>query len=363
MGAIDLLFDVKRDSERLHQLVLGALLSRTSLVDRLVPRPPRAATASRGDGARPLQFDPAGKAFDLAIGPSDDWMGTGRVFVEVKLDTPIHEDQLAQQLAPGRLHDGDRLLCLLLGYSAVTTDRAALRDRIRRIGEHSGRPDLQDRVSLRDAADLIPLLADPGLWPHAHDIHHRDARDLATAYRDALLQLTARLASYTHKPLADWGDGDFIGFYSACRDRRLIAGPPPRIGRIATADGLTLGCAFGPQVICGGQAQLDLAFEGPRLCLRLHPQPGATESRRSLRALAQAALVAHGAFLAGAAPPFVESPARLTAVMTLAQCDLLQSLTPHPGGPMADLSDGAPLTRALQAADALLRSVVTQLKT
>src|SRR4029078_10242086 len=123
-------------------------------------------------------------------------------------DGAVNEDQLAQQCNPSRLHAEDRLLYLLLGYSAMTSDRPGLRERVRRIGEHTARPELLDRVSLRDADDLIPLLADPAILPGGPD--HRHARDLAAPYRDALLALAQRTRRFAEKPLADWQDGDYF---------------------------------------------------------------------------------------------------------------------------------------------------------
>lgn len=371
MGAIDLLFDIKRDSERLHQLVLGALLSRTPLIDRLVPQLPSRQTPTRRDerGAmamrpRTLVFDPQGKAFDLAVllgqgsaGPAGSDEG-GRILVEVKIDAPLSEDHVAQQLS--RIGERDHVLYLLLGYSAITSERTALRERILRIGRHSSRPDLLDRVSLRDARDLIPLLSDPALLPPAQGEDSgriRDVRDMAVAYRDALLSLQARLHGFPSRPSSAWGDGDFYGFYEACRSARIGGFAGAQIGRIATADGAVLGCRAVPLPVLGGQAQLDLAWEGSRLCLRLTPQPGARDPRRALRDAAQAALLAAGFPVTDPPLHWSEPAPRLTAVMTLASTDdLLTDAIGHP-----DLAAAPRLSQALAAAEATLRKVAAQL--
>lgn len=377
MGAIDLLFDIKRDSERLHQLVLGALLSRTPLIDRLVPRlPPRSLTTpgaqsewadepvAAGTRARTLVFDPQGKAFDLAVLFAEASPATsatdeiGRVLVEVKIDSPLSEDHVAQQLS--RIGERDHVLYLLLGYSAITSDRAALRDRIERIGRHSARPDLLDRVSLRDARDVIPLLSDPALLPP--DVSDglartRDVRDMAVAYRDALLSLQARLHSFRGRPPTEWSDGDLYGFYDACRRARIGSFAAAQIGRIASADGAVLGCRAAPLSVLAGQALLDLAMEGPRLCLRLTPQPGAREPRRALRDAAQAALTQVGFASLSPGLNWIESPPRLTAVMTLASADNLLADAVAAG----DLAGDGRLTQALQDADGMLRKVAARL--
>lgn len=377
MGAIDLLFDIKRDSERLHQLVLGALLSRTPLIDRLVPQLPSRQTPGPGHAAgrsdersatagrpRTLVFDPQGKAFDLAVllgqgsaGPAGADDG-GRILVEVKIDAPLSEDHVAQQLS--RIGERDHVLYLLLGYSAITSERTALRERIVRIGRHSNRPDLLDRVSLRDARDLIPLLSDPALLPPAHgedSSRTRDVRDMAVAYRDALLSLQARLHGFASRPSAAWSDGDFYGFYDACRSARIGSFAGAQIGRIASADGSVLGCRAAPLPVLGGQAQLDLAWEGSRLCLRLTPQPGARDPRRTLRDAAQAALLAVGFPVTDPPLNWSEPAPRLTAVMTLASTDDL--LTDAIG--QTDLAVASRLSQALVTADATLRKVAAQL--
>jgi hypothetical protein len=68
MAAIDLLFRAKKDSERLHQLVLGTLLARTRLLARLLPlrEPQRLDLAA-------LQWEPEGNL------SSSQWSATGRV--------------------------------------------------------------------------------------------------------------------------------------------------------------------------------------------------------------------------------------------------------------------------------------------
>ncbi|MBL9008976.1 MAG: hypothetical protein JNJ46_32240 [Myxococcales bacterium] len=377
MGAIDLLFDVKRDSERLHQLVLGALLSRTALVDRLVPG--RGAAGARGldDTAGPqrksLVFDPLGKAFDLGV------IGHGaRVLVEVKLDAPVSEDHLAQQL--GRMQDGDHLLLLLLGYSALTTDRVALRERIARIGHHSQRPDLLDRVSLRDASDLIPLLSDPTLLSPASpalpasidpDSAQRDARDLAMAYRDALWSLQERLRSFSARPVDEWGEAELYGFYAACRQAR--GDDALRIGRMASADGSVLGCRVAQRSVRRGRAQLDLAFEGTLLCLRFLPQPGQSEPRKQQREAASEALRRVGLSLLEPDLRWVEAAPRMTAVMTLATCEVLLAFSkaaddapahaaPHRAAIFAsDVQPGGRIARSLAAAEQTLNKLAALL--
>ena len=230
MGAIDLLFDIKGDSERLHQLVLGRCYR--ALADRpLVPRLPTRSAAGLGESVAPrdrpvfrdgaasahtLVFDPQGKAFDLAILPGDASHGAGapgrgRVLVEVKIDSPLSEDHVAGQLS--RIGRRDHVLYLLLGYSAITAIAppcasassasvvtvAARSDRSRQLARCS-RSD--PRCSRSGASAARPQL---GLS------RTRDTRDLAVSYRDALLSLVARLHSFTGRLISDWGDGGYYG--------------------------------------------------------------------------------------------------------------------------------------------------------
>jgi hypothetical protein len=365
MAAIDLLFDVKRDSERLHQLVLGALLQRTALLSRLVPLP-SVPTALQ------LHWEPEGKAYDLGLTlGGGDAKGAaagrrGRVLVEIKLDGAVNEDQLAQQCNPSRLHAEDRLLYLLLGYSAMTSDRTGLRERVRRIGEHSGRPELLDRVSLRDADDLIPLLADPALLPFGPD--HADARDLAAAYRDALLALAERTRRFAERPLAEWQDGDYFGFFAACRARSIAGMGRARIGRASGPDGSVVQCSFAETPLSGGVGTLELQFENARLVVRLH----ATAERKALRQRVLDALVALGVCgeakdpakeldkspdraAASATEIFFEpAPLRLSSSMAVAQREGLLSGFP-------DRFDWGQLAARVAAAEAALRKVASHI--
>lgn len=346
MAAIDLLFDVKRDSERLHQLVLGALLQRTTLLGRLVPlaSPPTGLT---------LQWEPDGKAYDLGITLGDS-VGKGgrreRVVVEIKLDTAVSEEKLAQQCNASRLHGEDRLLYLLLGYSAITSDRVGLRERIRRIGEHTGRPELLDRVSLRDADDLIPLLADPALLPGGLD--HHDARDLSSAYRDALLTLTERTRRFSSRTIAGWQDGDFFGFFAACRARNIAGMSRCRIARVAGPDGSVVACSFGETQIFGGLGSFELQFDNARLTLRLH----ATAERKALRQRVVDAMTA----LDLLGDPNVETlrfepaPLRLSSTMAVAQLDGLLDGFP-------ERFDWQRFATRIELAEAALRKVAARI--
>ena len=356
MAAIDLLFDVKRDSERLHQLVIGALLQQTMLLSRLVPLEGTPTQLQ-------LQFQPEGYDLSIALGfdgPGKTQVRRGRVFVEIKLNSPVNEDQLAQQCSPTRLHADDRLLYLLLGYSMITSDRARLRERVRRLGEHTGRPELLDRVSLRDADELIPLLADPALLPGGPA--HRDARDLAAAYRDALLALADRTRHFANRPVSEWQMGDFFGFFAACRSRGIASLGRARIARVAGGAGgesSVVSCTFAETPLPGGLGMLDLQFDNRRLVLRLH----ATADRKELQKRVLDALAASGLLLGGerggepdggAELLFEPAPLRRAATMTVAQIEGMLDGSP-------ERLDWGRFTTRMLAAEAALRKVVARI--
>lgn len=340
MAAIDLLLHSKKDSERLHQLVLAALLGRTHLLSRLVPLPGAARLDLAG-----LAWEPEGKTFDLGvpIGVAEGGRG-GRVLIELRVDAALDEDQIEKQLNPRLFHAGDHLLYLLLGYSEITLHRGMLAQVLRRIARRDRAADLPDRVSVRGASDLIPLLADPDLLPAGPD--RRDARDLLAAYRDLLGELRARTTGFEERPPPSWGEGDFYGLFARCRAARLGGMADAEIGRAAGAETGVVGCHWLPTPIPGGE--LSLQFEDARLCVKLRP---AQESQRKrVRESVDAALHGLGIPAAGAESvpgQLVLAPRRLGSIMTVAYVD----------GLLADLRGGlAKLGAAIPAIEETVRA-------
>ena len=86
MPAIDLLFDVKPSSERLHQMVLGALLVRTGLLHELI------AVAPVADAD--YDWEPRGGHFDLGI----ELAGGGTAWLELKVDAMLGAAQVRRQV-------------------------------------------------------------------------------------------------------------------------------------------------------------------------------------------------------------------------------------------------------------------------
>lgn len=355
MAAIDLLLHSKKDSERLHQLVLAALLGRTHLLSRLVPL----EGAARLDRST-LLWEPEGKTYNLGMPivskePADGRPGAaadsdgrlGRVLIELRVDAALDEDQVDKQLNPRLFRPGDHLLYLLLGYSEITLHRGMLAQVLTRIARRDRTPDLPGRVSVRGASDLIPLLADPELLPDGPD--RRDARDLLAAYRDLLGELRSRTTRYPERPPSAWTEGDYYGLFARLRAARLASLADAVIGRVAGAEAGVVGCQWLSLAIPGGE--LSLQFEGERLCVKLRPTQ--ESQRKRVREQVDAALLAQGVPAEGAAPgQLVAAPRKLGSIMTVAYAD----------GLLADL--GGELTvlgKALEKLEAVVRATARSL--
>ena len=354
MAAIDLLLHSKKDSERLHQLVLAALIGRTHLLSRLVPLSGAARLCVAG-----LLWEPEGKTFDLGVpiatadsgepGRPESAERGGRVLIELRVDSGLDEDQLEKQLNPRFFHPGDHLLYLLLGYSEITLHRGMLAQTLSRIARRDRVPDLPGRVSVRGASDLIPMLADPELLPDGPD--RRDARDLLAAYRDLLGDLRGRTGRFGERELSTWNEGDFYGLFARCRAARLASMADAVIGRLAGAEAGVVGCHWLPLTIAGGE--LALQFEDDRLCLKLRPTQ--ESQRKRVREQVDAALLSLGvtaAPLDKVAGQLFLAPRKLASVMTVAYVD---GLLADVGGGLHKL--GAALTAVEDTARAVARAL------
>jgi hypothetical protein len=202
MAAIDLLFDTKLESERLHQIVLGPLLTRSNLLPLL------AGTLAE---THPESFDwePHGGLLDLAAR-----YASGRsIYFEIKADGALGQTQARKQLEfLGKRPDADALVYLLLGVSATTTDRRAIHAAADEVSISAA------RYTLLDTNDLLRALEDPrvhiGIGPA-----FRDVRDLLSSYREALKHLQARLRNFMDKPANSWDYFDYVGFFAYCREQ------------------------------------------------------------------------------------------------------------------------------------------------
>lgn len=212
MAAIDLLFDVKKESEQLHQLVLGPLLIRTRLLEKLgVPGVP---------AAKDLEWEPRAGFFDLGVEMSDP--EGAHVWVEIKVDGRLEASQVKRQVSAARAKRADRLLYMLLGHAQYTTDLGEIDQILRKR--------LPERYKLVTASELCGALEKPDVLLGGAE-HDRDVRDLATAYLNWLRVLQERYLHFPRRPFKAWLGGDCFGFFGRCRDQLRIQdmgmGPVP----------------------------------------------------------------------------------------------------------------------------------------
>jgi hypothetical protein len=171
MAAVDLLFDVKKESERLHQLVLGPLLIRTRLLEKL---------GIRGvPVGEDFEWEPQRRSFDLGVRLSDP--EGAHVWVEMKVDGCLTADQVRRQVSAAKATRGDRLLYMLLGHGILKE----------RLAEH---------YWVVTASELCRALEQPDLLLGTGE-HDRDVRDLASAYLNWLRVLRDRYLHFSRRPL------------------------------------------------------------------------------------------------------------------------------------------------------------------
>src|SRR5690606_28367251 len=116
--------------------------------------------------------------------------GQGRVWVEIKVDSDLTDDQLERQdqhverSGSGR---HDHVLYLLLGMSQLVHGPEALQRTLREDWRQAGWD--EQRVRVAGGRELIERLCRLDIVPDRPGREARDVRDLATAYCDALLRL------------------------------------------------------------------------------------------------------------------------------------------------------------------------------
>lgn len=329
MAAIDLLFQFKRESERMHQMVLGILLTETRLLSRLVP-----LTGLQQPSANQLHWEPEARTYDLAapLHQHPASAPAGRVLIELKLDGTLDEDQIEKQLNPSHFGPNDHLLYLLLGYSEITFQQYILTRVINQIAKRDGQPNLVDRVHIRKASHLIPQLADPELLSVSAP-GRADVRDLMAAYRDLLLQLQDRVHHFRERPLSTWEMGDYFGLFAEAR--RTLSGKitNSHIKKVPQADGGFVGCSFCWTPIPGAigsssEDRLFLQLEDQRLCIKLKSELRS----RKLRQRVEEVLRSQSVFTSpGPLPELTVEPGamRIGSTMTVAYVDnILSDITP-----------------------------------
>lgn len=285
MAAIDLLFDTKRESERLHQAVLCGLLSRTRVLHQLLGL----------TGLEVVDFDwePGRSPLEQAVYLRASDGSRTRVWIEARVDHGPSEARLGEQLAHVLANPKDRLLYLLLGYCRITAPRRDLLFRLASTPVPPGSPSLLGRVGVCDAQELITLLGDAEVLPPGDTHRRRDARDLCSAYRDVLQELEGRTRRFAERPVASWDAGDYLGFFDACRRRpATVQMQEAGIGFLSEQDGGFFACWWCYAAI-GPDAWVYLRFEDDRLCIKLEVGDTYKGIQRPLYERARALLRAH----------------------------------------------------------------------
>lgn len=263
MGAIDLLFGAKRNSERLHQLALSALMKCSQVLPLLM-----GDTLPSGAQAQDYEWEPQRGLYDLAV-----FIGGRRIFIEMKVDSSLDETQIRRQLRPllTKKHANDQVLYLLLGYTAVTAPPSTIE------GVAQDMKVAADRYLVKTASDLIAALESSKLFPTG-DICSQDTVDLAAAHLGHLRRLHGRRSRFFEQPVEKWRAGDYFGFFAHCRQtipEMRWAG----IGSVSTPNGNFVGCWWagqtaGPRGNLFLQLSQDLRTPGCLFCIRIEVADG-----------------------------------------------------------------------------------------
>lgn len=251
MAAIDLLFDVKNDSEKLHQIILGPMFTKTNLLNFIF----------KDISSKPRDFlwEPKHGLFDLQVVMDNDT----NVWIEIKIDSTLENDQKCRQLDFIKTQPKDRLCYMLLGYSACFLNQYTL---IGELKEQLKCP--SDGFAVVTASEIIHYLQDSRILQEI-GIKTRDMRDLVICYRDALHELNRRTSEYHLKSSDNWNDADWIGFFAECR-RRCPSMESAGSGYVYRASGGFIGCWWS-FVRLNDEPEVDiyLQFEYRRLCFKI----------------------------------------------------------------------------------------------
>lgn len=223
MSAINLLFNTKLESERLHQIALGPLMTGTALLEVLgfpAPQKPEA-----------FEWEPHGGKVDLKVPLQDG----SNLWVELKVDSDLGTDQLDRQIQfVEKAGKEDKLLYILLGHSQYTVDNAWLKKKLEeRLGaSNTARWKI---VCLKDVVDALEKpsptrSATPGV------------RELSDSYLTSLQVLRKRYKRFFHHPRDEWEGGDCLGFFDWCRNMTNSAMDNCGMGYVPNRSGGFFGC-------------------------------------------------------------------------------------------------------------------------
>lgn len=132
--------------------------------------------------------------------------------------------------------------------------------------------------------------------------------------RELLFELRTRTAHFAERPVSTFREGDYVGFFTACREAKLFGDCDVVIARGSSEGGSVTTCELDGRAVPGGE--LFLQIENDRLSLRVRAP---TDSqRKKLREQAEQALAAAGQFTTEGAPRLLPAPsARRTSLVAL----------------------------------------------
>ena len=281
MAAIDLLFDHKAQSERLHQVVLSALLLRSRLLERVLGIP--------GLRATDFEWEAEKRLFDLGFTVHDPNGNIEQVLVELKIDSELGEAQFQRQIQYVAQKPKARLVYLILGLTQITVTED-------RLGKWATTPGPAAAAQSPpfvyvDAARLGQWLSDPKpLLSDGELSQRREVRDLITAYREALDRLRARTTRFASRTVAQWESPDYYGFFAQCRDQ-IPSMKNAGISYEANPRGGVIVCNWKwTRLHPDAKLRIYLQMEESKLCLKLKVEDAHKAQRKKLWDAAQAAL-------------------------------------------------------------------------
>lgn len=254
LGAIDLLFAAKPESERMHQASLKVLIERTPLLEKLT---------GIGLEEPEVEWEPEQGMFDLLARGAD---GRG-VLLELKVDAQLSRRQILDQVSHPLVRSGYPLVYLLLGASAIAHGA--------RWGQWKWILGDRPQPRIFESGDLIAALRASVGQDSAPGV-----RELAEGQARVVAELVARCQRYAGKSVGEFGYHDYLGFFDELR-QAVDFGVGSTVGYVSNPAGGFVCCAWeGVPTRSGG---LYLQLEEQLLCLKLWVDDMAKDERPKAR--------------------------------------------------------------------------------
>lgn len=266
MGALDLLFATKPESERLHQAALMVLIERTPLLSVLTGLPLRSPEVT---------WEPEQGAFDLMVKDADG----RRVLIELKIDSVLSRRQILAQLEHEAVTSGGTPIYLLLGTSGIC--RGPRWNQWKWILGERPRPAIFDAGALTAA-----------LQAAVESETDAEVRELSASYVRLVERLSTRTRGHVGKSVDTFEYHDYLGYFDELR-QAVDFGWGATVEYVPNAAGGFVCCAWeGVPTRVGG---LYLQFEEQDLCLKLWVDDMEKKERPEARRVALEAAIAAAA--------------------------------------------------------------------